>query len=89
MWGRNDRAIVTSGLSKAYGLPGLRIGWVLGPPPLMASLWSYHDYTPIPPAALSVALARRAPEPCRRSSTLRPPRRVARAARSCVHVVVL
>ena len=31
MWGRSDRAIVTGGLSKAYGLPGLRIGWIVGP----------------------------------------------------------
>ena len=70
MWGRSDRAIVTSGLSKAYGLPGLRIGWVVGPPALVASLWSYHDYTTISPGALSDALARRALEPARRASIL-------------------
>ena len=70
MWGRSDRAIVTSGLSKAYGLPGLRIGWVLGPPALMASLWSYHDYTTISPGALSDALARRALAPARRADIL-------------------
>jgi aspartate/methionine/tyrosine aminotransferase len=70
IWGRYDRAIVTSGLSKAYGLPGLRIGWVLGPPALVASLWSYHDYTTIAPGALSDALARRALEPARRARIL-------------------
>jgi aspartate/methionine/tyrosine aminotransferase len=70
IWGRSDRAIVTSGLSKAYGLPGLRIGWVVGPPAFVASLWSYHDYTTIAPGALSDALARRALEPARRTRIL-------------------
>ena len=70
IWGRSDRAIVTSGLSKAYGLPGLRIGWIVGPPALVASLWSYHDYTTIAPGALSDALARRALEPARRARIL-------------------
>jgi hypothetical protein len=58
IWGRADRVVVTSGLSKAFGLPGLRIGWVVAPPSLVASLWSYHDYTTISPGALSDALAR-------------------------------
>src|SRR4030095_12421700 len=70
MWGRIDRVIVTSGLSKAYGLPGLRIGWVVGPPALVATLWSYHDYMTISPGALSDALARRAPQPARRQRIL-------------------
>jgi aspartate/methionine/tyrosine aminotransferase len=70
MWGRHDRVIVTSGLSKAYGLPGLRIGWIVAPPPIVAALWSYHDYTTIAPGALSDALARRALEPARRSRLL-------------------
>ena len=30
-WGRYERTIVTSGLSKAFGLPGLRTGWVVAP----------------------------------------------------------
>jgi aspartate/methionine/tyrosine aminotransferase len=70
MWGRSDRVIVTSGLSKAYGLPGLRIGWIVGPPSRIASLWSYHDYTTIAPGALSDALARRAFEPSTRERLL-------------------
>jgi aspartate/methionine/tyrosine aminotransferase len=67
MWGRSARAIVTSGLSKAYGLPGLRIGWIVAPPSLIASLWSYHDYTTIAPGALSDRLARVAMQPERRA----------------------
>jgi aspartate/methionine/tyrosine aminotransferase len=66
MWGRSERVIVTSGLSKAYGLPGLRIGWIAGPPSLVASLWSYHDYVTIAPGALSDRLARVALQPERR-----------------------
>lgn len=58
LWGRYARAIVTSGLSKAYGLPGLRIGWIVAPPDLLAMLWAYHDYTTIAPSALSDLLAR-------------------------------
>ena len=67
MWGRSERAIITSGLSKAYGLPGLRIGWIVSQPPLVASLWSYHDYVTIAPGALSDRLARVALAPERRT----------------------
>lgn len=70
MWGRYERTIVTSGLSKAYGLPGLRIGWIVGPPPVIASTWSYHDYTSIAPGALSDRLARVALTPARRAKIL-------------------
>jgi aspartate/methionine/tyrosine aminotransferase len=76
IWGRTDKAIVTSGLSKAYGLPGLRIGWIVAPPPLVATLWSYHDYTTISPGALSDALARRALDPARRRQLLARTRRI-------------
>ena len=58
IWGRYERAIVTSGLSKAFGLPGLRIGWVVGPPGLIDELWGVHDYTSIAPGALNDRLAR-------------------------------
>lgn len=70
MWGRSDRAIITSGLSKAYGLPGLRIGWIVAPPPLVAAFWSYHDYVTIAPGALSDRLARVALAPARRTRLL-------------------
>jgi hypothetical protein len=70
MWGRSDRVLVTGGLSKAYGLPGLRIGWIVGPPDTVASLWSYHDYTTIAPGALSDRLACAALAPSRRARLL-------------------
>lgn len=78
VWNRYERVIITSGLSKAYGLPGLRIGWIVGPPVLIASLWSYHDYTTIAPGALSDRLARLALDPPRRSRLLSRTRRILR-----------
>lgn len=78
MWGRYDRVIITSGLSKAYGLPGLRIGWIVAPPDFVASTWAYHDYTTIAPGALSDRLARVALDPARRPAILARTRRIVR-----------
>jgi aspartate/methionine/tyrosine aminotransferase len=79
MWGRSDRVIVTSGLSKAYGLPGLRIGWVAGPPSTIAELWGVHDYTSIAPGALNDRLARIALAPEGRERLLARTRGIIRA----------
>lgn len=70
VWGRAERALVTSGLSKAYGLPGLRIGWVAGPPAVVDTLWGIHDYTSIAPGAINDRLARIALAPARRGQLL-------------------
>jgi aspartate/methionine/tyrosine aminotransferase len=59
-WGGYDRTIVVSGLSKAYGLPGLRIGWIVAPPEFKRELFARHDYTVICPPPLSDYLARMA-----------------------------
>jgi aspartate/methionine/tyrosine aminotransferase len=61
-WGMSDRVIVTSGLSKAYGIPGVRIGWIAGPAPLVADCWSQHDYITIGPNKMSDRIARVAVE---------------------------
>jgi len=63
LWGAYDRLLVTGGLSKAYGLPGLRIGWVVGPPSTVGELWGRKDYITISPGALSDRLARAALRP--------------------------
>lgn len=62
-WGRYDRLVITSGLSKAYGLPGLRLGWAVGPAAFITDLWSYKDYTSIAPGTLSDLCARIALRP--------------------------
>ncbi len=62
-WGKYDRVIITNGLSKAFGLPGLRIGWIVAPKENIAKMWSYHDYTTIAPGTLSDLLARVALSP--------------------------
>ena len=62
-WGSHDRVLVTNSLSKAYGLPGLRLGWIVGPDALIEELWGRTDYTTIAPASLSDLLGRVALEP--------------------------
>ena len=62
-WGMSDRVIVTSGLSKAYGIPGIRIGWIAGPPKVIEECWSQHDYLTIGPNKLSDLMARVAVRP--------------------------
>jgi aspartate/methionine/tyrosine aminotransferase len=65
-WGMSDRVIVTSGLSKAYGIPGVRIGWIVGPRELIADCWTQHDYLTIGPNKISDAVARVAVQPANR-----------------------
>lgn len=56
-WARYARALVTGGMSKVFGLPGLRIGWIVGPHDMIDSLWGYHDYTTISPNFIGDRLA--------------------------------
>jgi aspartate/methionine/tyrosine aminotransferase len=78
-WGLHDRLLVTSGLSKAYGLPGLRIGWVVGPKAEAGNLWARKDYLTISPGALSDTLARKALRPEVRRRILERTRGILRA----------
>jgi aspartate/methionine/tyrosine aminotransferase len=65
-WGMSERVIVTSGLSKAWGIPGVRIGWIVGPKEMIAECWAQHDYLTIGPNKLSDEIARIAVEPANR-----------------------
>ncbi len=78
-WGRYDKLLLTSGMSKAFGLPGLRIGWIVGPAKIVARLCRYRDYTTLTPTYLSDRLARIIMEPVRREATLQRARGIIRA----------
>lgn len=77
-WGSYKKVIVTNGLSKAYGLPGLRVGWMVAPAEIANTTWSYKDYTTITISALSDRLARIVLAPQKRNSILERTRRIIR-----------
>jgi len=56
-YGRYDKVLAVGSMSKAYGLPGLRIGWVVGPPKMVDDIWRRHEYTTITATMLSNILA--------------------------------
>ena len=78
-WGRYDKVLVTAGLSKAFGLPGLRTGWIVGPAKTIARLCSYHDYLTLTPTYLSDRFAEIVMEPARREAVLARTRGIIRA----------
>ncbi len=77
-WGGYERVIVTNSLSKAYGLPGLRLGWIVAPRELKEELWGRKDYTTITPSALSDTAATRVLSPAVRSRVLERTKRIIR-----------
>ncbi len=56
-YGRYDKVIATGSLSKAYGLPGLRTGWAVGPTDTIDKIWARHEYTTLSATALANQLA--------------------------------
>jgi aspartate/methionine/tyrosine aminotransferase len=75
-WGGYERVLATGGLSKAYGLPGLRLGWIVAPGSATWDLWGRKDYTSISPGALSDYLAQKALVPATRARILERTRRI-------------
>ena len=70
LWNPEDKVIVCGGLSKAYALPGLRIGWLVGPPSFTERAWAAHDYTSITAGILSNKIAALALQPEKRQAIL-------------------
>jgi aspartate/methionine/tyrosine aminotransferase len=62
-FGRYDKVLAQGSMSKAYGLPGLRVGWTVGPAAAVAAMWRRHEYTTITTTMLSNHLAATALSP--------------------------
>ena len=56
-YGRYEKVVAIGSLSKAYGLPGLRLGWLVAPPDTVDNTWARHEYTTISATMLSNKLA--------------------------------
>lgn len=52
-YGRYEKVLAVGSMSKAYGLPGLRTGWVAGPEDILDRIWARHEYTTLSATMLS------------------------------------
>jgi len=55
-----EYGISTTSLTKAYGLSGLRFGWVVGDEDVVERAWRWKDYTTISPTLFGQHVARQA-----------------------------
>jgi len=62
-YGRYDKVIAVGSMSKAYGLPGLRLGWAVAPPETIDEIWRRHEYTTLSTSIFSNKLAELALSP--------------------------
>ncbi|MEM7172111.1 MAG: aminotransferase class I/II-fold pyridoxal phosphate-dependent enzyme [Pseudomonadota bacterium] len=62
-WGDYDRVVAINSMSKAYGLPGLRLGWAVAPTDLVQAFWRRHEYAAISATMLGNRLAEAALQP--------------------------
>jgi aspartate/methionine/tyrosine aminotransferase len=56
-YGRYDKVIAVGSMSKAYGLPGLRVGWAVGPTDTIEKIWRRHEYITLSTSIFSNELA--------------------------------
>ena len=55
--GSYDKLVCVNSMSKAYGLSGLRIGWIVAEVGLIDAFWRRHEYAAISAASPSMTLA--------------------------------
>ncbi len=56
-WTLYDKVVCTNSLSKAYGLAGLRIGWIIASAEMIEAFWRRHEYAVIAASGPSMKLA--------------------------------
>ena len=69
-WGLGPRALVSGGLSKSFACPGLRLGWLIGPPDVVAECHRRQDYTTIGTGTLAQLIGERVMQPENRDRLL-------------------
>ena len=52
-----DKVVATGSTSKAYGLPGLRIGWAVSDPGTVDQMWARREYTSLCTATIANHMA--------------------------------
>lgn len=57
LWGVHDRVILVNTLSKAFGLPGLRIGWLAVPDIILSSVRNTKCFTTLSPSVIGQKIA--------------------------------
>ena len=62
-WGRYDKVLAIGSMSKAFGLPGLRVGWVVAPTDTVDQIWARQEYITISNTMLGNILAAHALSP--------------------------
>ncbi|HYI24887.1 MAG TPA: aminotransferase class I/II-fold pyridoxal phosphate-dependent enzyme [Thermomicrobiales bacterium] len=55
---RYERAVSVGTMSKPFGMPGLRVGWIAATSDLAERAWAMRDYVTLSPAKMSDAIAR-------------------------------
>ncbi len=55
-----NQGISTTSLTKAYGLAGIRFGWVVAPVTVIEDAWRWKDYTTISPGIIDQHVAKQA-----------------------------
>jgi aspartate/methionine/tyrosine aminotransferase len=79
-----ERAVCVNSLSKSYGLPGLRLGWAVGPTAAVEAMLRRHEYVVLAAAKLSMVLAERALEPEFRAALIKRARGLIAPARRTI-----